>query len=73
MNRTFALLIGTAMALCSFAVAPEAKAHGRYFAQYGYYGAMPRFRESPTYAPDVRAPRRYNNPGRPDFQDGSRG
>ena len=72
MNRTFALLTSTAIALGSLAIAPEANAHGRYYG-HGYYGAMPRFRESPTYAPDVRAPRRYNNPGRPDFQDGSRG
>ena len=80
MNRTFGLLAGTAIALGSFAIAPEVNAHTRYFGQYGYYDGpsgyyhvTPRFRESPTYAPDRRAPRRYNNPGRPDFQDGSRG
>ncbi len=71
MNRTFALLAGAAITLSSVAVAPEANAHGRYFGQYGY--TMARFRESPTYAPDRRAPTRYNNPGLPDFHDGSRG
>jgi hypothetical protein len=37
-----------------------------------YYGG-PSFGRSPMYAPDSPAPRRYNNPGRRDFQDGSRG
>jgi len=78
MNRTFGLLISTAIAstaiaLGSLATAVEANAHGRYYGQYGYYDVTPRFRESPTYAPDRRAPRRYNNPGRRDFQLGSRG
>jgi hypothetical protein len=73
MNRTFALLAGTAITLGSLAIVHEANANVRHFGQYGYYQVSPRFRESPTYAPDMRAPRRYNNPGRPDFQDGSRG
>ena len=78
MNRTFGLLISmavasTAIAAGSLATAPEANAQGRYFGQYGYYQVTPRFRESPTYAPDRPAPRSYNNPGRRDFQLGSRG
>jgi len=46
---------------------------------YGYYGYAPgyygprRFYESPTYAPDAPPSRSYDNPGIPDFQDGSRG
>jgi hypothetical protein len=40
--------------------------------QLRYYGG-PSFGRSPMYAPDGPAPRRYNNPGRRDFQDGSRG
>jgi hypothetical protein len=73
MNRTFALLTGTVIALGSLAIVPAADARVKYFGQYGSYEVMPRYRESPTYAPDRRAPRSYNNPGRPDFQDGSRG
>lgn len=78
MNKTFGLLISTAIASAaiavgSLAIAPEANAHGRYFGQYGYYEFTPRFRESPTYAPDRPAPRSYNNSGRRDFQLGSRG
>ena len=78
MNRTFGLLVSTAIAstaiaLGSLATAVEANANGRYYGQYGYSDVTPRFRESPTYAPDRRAPRRYNNPGRRDFQLGSRG
>ncbi len=68
MNRTFALLTGALIGLGSLAIAPDANARVR----YGYYHG-PWFRESPTYAPDRPAPRRYGNPGRPDFQDGSRG
>ena len=73
MNRTFGLLISPAIALGALATAPEANAHGRYYGQYGYYDVTPRVRESPTYAPDRRAPRSYNNPGRRDFHLGSRG
>jgi hypothetical protein len=69
MNRTFALLTGAAIVLGSLAIAPDANARVR----YGYYYGGPWFRGSPVYAPDRPAPRRYGNPGRPDFQDGSRG
>ena len=81
MKRTFALLTGAAVALGWLAIAPDANAHERYFGQYGYYYGDPSFGyyggpsfgRSPMYAPDRPAPRRYNNPGRRDFQDGSRG
>jgi hypothetical protein len=81
MKRPFALLTGAAIALGWLAIAPDANAHGRYFGQYGYYYGDPSFGyyggrsfgRSPMYAPDRPAPRRYNNPGRRDFQDGSRG
>ncbi len=73
MNRTFALLTSAAVTLTSLAMAPNANAAIRYRSHDGYYNAAPRFHESPTYAPDRPAPRHYDNPGRPDFQDGSRG
>jgi len=89
MNRIFALLAGAAIVIGSLAIVPDANAHVRYFGGYGYYyggpynyyyGApynyyygAPSFGGSPMYAPDRPAPRRYNNPGRRDFQDGSRG
>ncbi len=41
MKRTFGLLTGTAIALGSLAIAPQANAHGRYFGQYGYYQVTP--------------------------------
>jgi hypothetical protein len=31
------------------------------------------YRETPMFAPDATHPRNYNNPGLPDFQNGSRG
>jgi hypothetical protein len=73
MNRIFALLAGAAIVIGSLAIVPDANAHVRYFGGYGYYYGGPSFGGSPMYAPDRPAPRRYNNPGRRDFQDGSRG
>ena len=84
MKRTFALLTGVAIALGSLAMTSSGNAATRHFGQERYYGAvpvppfrenpvMPGFRESPVYAPDLPSPRSYNNPGIPDFQDGSRG
>ena len=72
MNRTLTLLAGAAVVIGSLAMAPEANARVRYFGHYGYYYS-PSFGGSPMYAPDRPAPRRYNNSGRRDFQDGSRG
>jgi len=85
-QRVFGLALGygAAIALGSLAITSSANATVRHFGQGRYYGAvpatprfyespvMPGFRESPTYAPDRSAPRGYNNPGIPDFQDGSR-
>ncbi len=71
MNRIFAFFAGVAIVLGSLAIAPDANARVRHFGQYGYYYGY--YGGSPMYAPDRPAPRRYNNPGRPDFQDGSRG
>jgi hypothetical protein len=73
MNRIFALLAGAAIVIGSLAMAPEANARVRYFGHYGYHYGGPSFGGSPMYAPDRPAPRRYNNSGRRDFQDGSRG
>jgi hypothetical protein len=73
MNRVFALLTGAAIALDWLAIAPDANAQARHFGRHGYYYGGPWFRGSPMYAPGWPAPRIYNNPGRPDFQDGSRG
>jgi len=81
MKRTFAPLTGAKIALGWLAIVPDANAHVRYFGPYGYYYGGPynyyyggpSFGGSPMYAPDRPAPRRYNNPGRRDFQDGSRG
>jgi hypothetical protein len=33
----------------------------------------PGSRQTPMFAPDAPTPRNYSNPGRPDFQNGSRG
>jgi len=45
---------------------------------FGYYNSVAPQRgvvlpQTPTYAPDNPTPRRYDNPGIPDFQLGSRG
>jgi hypothetical protein len=73
MKRSFALLAGAAIALGWLAIVPDANAHARHFVRYGYHYGGPSFGGSPMYAPDRAAPRRYNNSGRRDFQDGSRG
>jgi hypothetical protein len=85
MKRTFALLTSAAIALGSLAEISSANATVRHLGQGKYYGAVPvvprfpespvtrGFHESPTYAPDRPTSRDYNNPGIPDFQDGSRG
>ena len=83
MKRNFALLAGltgAAIALGSLATALPAGAAMRYYGQGRYYDQAPRerhyrtsrFHESPTYAPDAPAPRRFNNKGIPDFQDDAR-
>jgi hypothetical protein len=85
MSRILVLTASAAVALTSVAAASDADARhvgaprGYYGYAPGYYGYAPEyytprsFRESPTYAPDAPATRSYNNPGIPDFQNGSRG
>ena len=80
MNKTMILLASAAVAVGSLAFSSGADARViRHYAPQGFYGAYGyapgygRSYESPAYAPDAPAPRRYNNPGMPDFQDGSRG
>jgi hypothetical protein len=83
MNKFLVLAASAAVALGSVAITSDADArHVRHHASRGfhkYYGYAPghfaprRFYQSPMYAPNVRPPRSYNNPGIPDFQLGSRG
>jgi hypothetical protein len=87
MSKILVVAAAVAVALGSFVASSDADARyvraPRNFYGYdgylpGYYGYVPyygprRFYESPMYAPDAPAPRNYNNPGIPDFQDGSRG
>jgi hypothetical protein len=77
------LVVAAAAAVALGSVVASSDANARHVkaprAFYGYYGYVPgyygsrRFYESPMYSPDAPAPRNYNNPGIPDFQDGSRG
>jgi hypothetical protein len=77
------LILATSAAVTLGAVAVTSNAEARHmrasFGYYGYYGYAPGyfaprgFRENPMYAPDAPVPRSYDNPGIPDFQDGSRG
>jgi alkylation response protein AidB-like acyl-CoA dehydrogenase len=73
------LVVAAAAAVALGSVAVTADANARHLRAHGYYGYAPGyvaprgFRESPTYAPDAPASRSYNNPGIPDFQNGSRG
>jgi len=84
MSKILIVAASAAIALGSVAVTSDAnarhlRAHGYYGYAPGYYGYAPGYvaprglRESPTYAPDAPASRSYNNPGIPDFQNGSRG
>ena len=87
MKKTLTVLASAAtLAIGSLVVSSGAEArnfvrHHRAPAYYSYSYQGPAYRasrgynynyETPTYAPD-RSPSRYENPGRPDFQDGSRG
>jgi hypothetical protein len=74
------LLVAAAAAVALGSVVNSSDANARHVrAPRAFYGYVPgyygprRFYESPMYAPDAPAPRNYNNPGIPDFQDGSRG
>ena len=84
MSKILIVAASAAIALGSVAVTSDANArhltaHGYCGYALGYYGYAPGYvaprglRESPTYAPDAPASRSYNNPGIPDFQNGSRG
>jgi hypothetical protein len=86
MSKLLVAAAVAAVALGSVVATSDANAraphHGYvqgYYYVPGYYGYVPgyygprRFYESPMFAPDAPAPRNYNNPGIPDFQDGSRG
>jgi hypothetical protein len=81
MNKTMVLLASAAVAAGSLIFSSGAHARVvRYYAPQGFYGAYgyapgyaARRYETPMYSPELPAPRRYNNPGIPDFQDGSRG
>jgi hypothetical protein len=77
------LVVAATAAVALGSVVATSDANARYVraprAFYGYYGYAPgyygprRFYESPMYAPDAPPSRNYDNPGIPDFQDGSRG
>jgi hypothetical protein len=81
MSKILVVAAAAAVALGSLVASSDANA--RYVRAprnfHGYDGYVPeyygprRFYESLMYAPDAPAPRNYNNPGIPDFQDGSRG
>jgi hypothetical protein len=79
MSKLLAAAAAAAVALGSVVATSDANArapHHGYVQGYYYvpgYNGPRRFYESPMFAPDAPAPRNYNNPGIPDFQDGSRG
>ena len=59
--------LGVAVLLASPAMAKKERHH------HATRSAVYHAQESPTFAPDAPAQRSYDNAGRPDFQDGSRG
>jgi hypothetical protein len=59
--------VGVAAFLASPAMAKKERHH------HATRSAVYHAQESPTFAPNAPAPRSYDNAGRPDFQDGSRG
>lgn len=77
MSRTSAGLISVIVVAGVLAVATAAGAQGRSLGPgWGYPPpppGSPGWRETPMFAPDAPTPRNYNNPGLPDFQNGSRG
>jgi hypothetical protein len=79
MNRALALLMmSVIVAASALALASVADAKVRFFGLQRIFYPLPpprapRFRETPVYAPDAPPPRFYDNPGIPDFQNGSRG
>jgi hypothetical protein len=77
MNKTLAFLLSVIVSAGTFAIATAASAQVRHFGPERVYPlpppGAPGFRETPMFAPDAPPPRNYNNPGLPDFQNGSRG
>jgi hypothetical protein len=77
MNKTLAFLMTAIVSVGVLATVAAAGAQIRYFGSERVYPlpppGAPGFRETPMYAPDAPPPRSYNNPGIPDFQNGSRG
>jgi hypothetical protein len=77
MNKALVPFMSAIIAVGVLASPTAADAQIRYFVPERVYPlpppSPPGFRESPMYAPDAPPPRNYNNPGIPDFQNGSRG
>jgi hypothetical protein len=76
MNKTVAFAMSVIVAAGVLATATAAGAQ-RYMGPERVYPlpppGAPGYRETPMFAPDAPPPRNYNNPGLPDFQNGSRG
>jgi len=77
MNKTLAFPMSVIVAAGVLVIATAAGAQVRYLGPERVYPppppGAPGWRETPTFAPDAPPPRSYNNPGLPDFQNGSRG
>jgi hypothetical protein len=77
MIKTSAYLMSVLVAAGVLATATAASAQVRYLGPERVYRGPPPggpgYRETPMFAPDAPPPRNYNNPGLPDFQNGSRG
>ena len=75
MNKTLAFLMSVSVAAGVLVIATAAGA--QYLGPERVYPlpppGAPGWRETPTFAPDAPPPRNYNNPGLPDFHNGSRG
>jgi hypothetical protein len=76
MHKTLAFVMSVIVAGGVLATATAAGAQ-RYLGPERVYPlpppGAPGYRETPMFAPDAPPPRNYNNPGLPDFQNGSRG
>jgi hypothetical protein len=77
MNKTLAPFMVVIIAAGALATVTAPGAQMRYFVPERIYPlpppGAPGYRDTPMYAPDAPPPRNYNNPGIPDFQNGSRG
>jgi hypothetical protein len=78
MNKALTLLLSAAAVAGVLSIPAAADAQTRFFGpgRVYYYPlpppGAPGWRETPMYAPDAPPPRRFDNPGLPDFQLGSR-